>query len=90
MSGELKSENINLQKSPTRRSHHPAKDHSTIPSNTMKFQKDISTLYSTILQILESPSDIQRPLNKTLLKTLTDCHSHLNAIMTNDLECSLR
>jgi hypothetical protein len=26
MSGELKSENINMEKAPTRRSHHPAKD----------------------------------------------------------------
>jgi hypothetical protein len=41
MSGELKSENINTEKAPTRRNHHPAKDHSTVPWNTTTFKKDI-------------------------------------------------
>jgi hypothetical protein len=34
MSGELKSENINMEKAPTQRSHHPAQITRTIPSIT--------------------------------------------------------
>jgi hypothetical protein len=37
MSGELKSENINENKAPTRQSDHPVKDHSTIPLSTTIF-----------------------------------------------------
>jgi hypothetical protein len=64
MSGELKSENINMEKAPTQRSHHLAKRFTIILSHSTKFQKDISTLYSTILQYLKDP---QRPTSKTLL-----------------------
>jgi hypothetical protein len=64
MSRELKSENINTEKAPTRRSHYPAKRATIVPSHSTKFQKDISTLYSTILQYSKDP---QRPTIKTLL-----------------------
>jgi hypothetical protein len=36
MSGELKSENINIEKAPTQRSHHPAQITRTLPSITTK------------------------------------------------------
>jgi hypothetical protein len=65
MSGELKSENINMEKAPTRRSHHPAKRSTIVPSYTTKIQKDISTLYSTTLQYSKDPQD--KYIQKTLL-----------------------
>jgi hypothetical protein len=64
MSGELKSENIKYRKAPTRRSHYPAVRPTTIPLYTTKSQKDISTLYSTILQYSKDPQD---HTTKTLL-----------------------
>jgi hypothetical protein len=42
MSGELKSQNINMKKAATQQSHHPAQITQTIPSNTTIFKKDIS------------------------------------------------
>jgi hypothetical protein len=89
MSGELKSENIKYRTAPTQRSHHPAKDPQSSQSYTTKSQKDISTLYSTILQYSKDPQDLQ-PRPSSINKTLTDCCSHLNAITIDDLECSLR
>jgi hypothetical protein len=67
MSGELKLENIKYRKAPTQRSHHPAKRSTIIPSYTTKSQKDISTLYSTILQYSKDPQDLQDHTTKTLL-----------------------
>jgi hypothetical protein len=67
MSGELKSENIKYQKAPTQRSHHPAKRPTIILSHITKSQKDISTLYLTILQYLKDPQDLQDQTTKTLL-----------------------
>jgi hypothetical protein len=64
MSGELKSENIKYRKAPTRRSHYLAKRPTIIPSHITKSQKDISTLYSTILQCLKRPSRPTRPYNQ--------------------------
>jgi hypothetical protein len=64
MSGELKSENINMEKAPTQRSHQLAKRSTIIPSYTTKSKKDISTLYSTILQYSKDP---QRITTKTIL-----------------------
>jgi hypothetical protein len=67
MSAELKSENIKYRKAPTRRSDHPAKRPIIILSHTTKSQKDISTLYSTILQYSKDPQDPQDHTTKTLL-----------------------
>jgi hypothetical protein len=67
MSGELQSENITYRKALTQRSHHPATRPTIIPSHTTKSQKDIRTLYSTILQYLKDPQDIQEHTTKTLL-----------------------
>jgi hypothetical protein len=64
MSGELKSENINTEKSPHSKKPSSSERSTIVPSHTTKSKKDISTLYSTILQILERPS---RPITKTLL-----------------------
>jgi hypothetical protein len=89
MSGELKLENIHTEKAPTQRSHYPAQRSTIIPSYTTKSQKDISTLYSTILQYSKDLQDLQ-PRPSSINKTLTDCCSYLNAIMIDDLECSLR
>jgi hypothetical protein len=69
MSGELKSENIKYRKAPTRRSHHLAKRPTIVPSQTTKSQKDISTLYSTILQYSKDPQDLQDHTTKTLLES---------------------
>jgi hypothetical protein len=38
-----------------------------VPSHTTKSQKDISTLYSTILQYSKDPQDLQDHTTKTLL-----------------------
>jgi hypothetical protein len=79
MSGELKSENVNKKKAPTRQSHHPAKI--TQPSHRIQLHsrkilvKEIRFLY-----------ELQRPSRP---KTLTDYSSLLNAI-TNNLDYSLR
>jgi hypothetical protein len=54
---ELKSENIKYRKAPTRRSHYPATRPTIIPSHTTQSQKDIRTLYSTILQYSKDPQD---------------------------------
>jgi hypothetical protein len=67
MSRELKSENIKYQKAPTQRSHYPAKRPTIITLYTIKSQKDISTLYSTILQYSKDPQDLQDHITKTLL-----------------------
>jgi hypothetical protein len=64
MSGELKSENINMEKAPTRRSHHRAKDPQSSHHIQPSPRKDISTLYSTIFTILERPSRPTRPYNQ--------------------------
>jgi hypothetical protein len=57
MSGELKSENINMEKAPTRRSHHPAKDLQSSQYIQPTPSQDISTLHSTILQYSKDPQD---------------------------------
>jgi hypothetical protein len=90
MSGELKSENINTEKAPTRRSHHPAKRSTIVPSHTTTSKKDISTLYSTILQYSKDPQKNYNQDPPRSTKTLTDCCLHLNAITIDDLEHSLR
>jgi hypothetical protein len=90
MSGELKSENINMEKSPTQRRNHPAKRPTIVPIYTTKFKQDISTLYSTIVTILERPSKNYKPRPSSINNTLTDCCSPLNAITIDDLEYSLR
>jgi hypothetical protein len=59
MSGELKSENIKYRKTPTRRSHHPAKD-PQLSHHIQPSPRKILVLYT----ILERPS---RPTTKTLL-----------------------
>jgi hypothetical protein len=41
MSGELKSENINMEKALLKEAIIQQKDHSTVPSNTTIFKKDI-------------------------------------------------
>jgi hypothetical protein len=92
MSRELKSENIKYQKAPTRRSHYPAMRPITIPSHTMKPRK-IFVLYIQLFhntrKTLKTTKTIQ-PRPSSINKTLIDCYSYLNAIMINDLECSLR
>jgi hypothetical protein len=79
MSGELKSENVNKKKAPTRQSHHPAKItqlfHQIQLHSRRILVKEIRFLY-----------ELQRP---SRLKTLTDCSSLLNTI-TNNLDRSLR
>jgi hypothetical protein len=67
MSGELKSENIKYRKAPTQRSYYPAKRPIIILLHITKSQKDISTLYSTILQYSKDPQDLQDHKTKTLL-----------------------
>jgi hypothetical protein len=90
MSGELKSENINMEKAPTRRSHHPPKDPQSSQHLQTKSKKDISTLYSTILQYSKDPQDNITKILLNRTKTLTDCCLYLNAISIDDLEHSLR
>jgi hypothetical protein len=64
MSRELKSENIKYRKAPTQRSYYLATRPTIIPSHTTKSQKDISTLYSTILQYSKDPQRPRRPYNQ--------------------------
>jgi hypothetical protein len=92
MSGKLKSENIKYRKDPTRRSHYPATRPIIILLHTTKHQKDIRTLYSTILQYSKDPQDYKtiQPRPSSMNKTLIDCCSYMNTISINDLECSLR
>jgi hypothetical protein len=52
-------------KSPHSKKPSSSKRSTIVPSHSTKFQKDISTLHSTILQYLKDP---QRPTIKTLLK----------------------
>jgi hypothetical protein len=92
MSGELKSENINMEKAPTRRSHHPAKD----PQSSHHIQpspRKILVLYTRLFyntrKTLKTYKTIQ-PRPCSINKNLTDCYSHLNVIMIDDLERSLR
>jgi hypothetical protein len=67
MSGELKSENIKYRKAPTQRSYHLVKRLTIVPSYITKSQKDISTLYLTILQYSKDPQDRQDHTTKTHL-----------------------
>jgi hypothetical protein len=67
MSRELKLENIKYRKAPTQRSNYLAIRPTIVPSYTTKSQKDIHTLYSTILQYSKDPQDIQDHTTKTLL-----------------------
>jgi hypothetical protein len=90
MSGELKSENINTEKAPTRRSHHPAKDPQSSQRIQTKSKKDIIILYSIILQYSKRPSRQHNQRPSSINKTLTDCCSYLNTITIDDLEHSLR
>jgi hypothetical protein len=89
MSGELKSENINRAKAPTRRSHHPAKD----PQSSHDIQpspRKILVLYTRLsYNTQKDPQDLQ-PRPSSINRTLTDCCSHLNAITIDNLERSLR
>jgi hypothetical protein len=57
MSGELKSENIKYRKAPTQRSYHPATRPIIVLSHITKSQKDIHTLYSTMLQYSKDLQD---------------------------------
>jgi hypothetical protein len=79
MSGELKSENINKKKAPTRQSHHPAK----ITPLSYQLQPRSRKI---LVKELRFPTKLQRPSRP---KTLMDCSSLLNAITTN-LDHSLR
>jgi hypothetical protein len=89
MSGELKSENINMEKAPTRRSHHPPKD----PQSSHQIQpspRKILVLYTRLFyNTQKDPQDLQ-PRPSSINKTLMDCCSHLNTIMIDDLKHSLR
>jgi hypothetical protein len=78
MSGELKLENINMENAPTQRSHHLAQRSTIILSYTTK-----------ILQYSKDLQDLQ-PRPSLINKTLIDCCLHLNTIIIDDLECSLR
>jgi hypothetical protein len=89
MSGELKSEKYKKSKSPHSKKPSSSRRSTIVPSYTTKSQKDISTLYSTILQYSKDPQDLQ-PRPSSINKTLTDCCSHLNAITIDNLERSLR
>jgi hypothetical protein len=67
MSGELKSENINTEKAPTQRSHHPAKNpqssHGIQPSS-----RKILLLYTQLFDnTRKDPQDLQDHTTKTLL-----------------------
>jgi hypothetical protein len=92
MSGELKSENINMEKAPTRRSHHPAK-HRQSSNRIQPSSRNILLLYTRLFyntrKTLKTYKTIQ-PRPSSINKTLTDCYSHLNAITIDDLERSLR
>jgi hypothetical protein len=67
MSGELKSENIKYRKSP--HSKKPLSSNKTYnhPIIYNEAQKDIRTLYSTILQYSKDPQDHKDHTTKTLL-----------------------
>jgi hypothetical protein len=67
MSGELKSENIKYRTSPHSKKPSSSKRSTIVPSHTNKSQKDISTLYSTMLQYSKDPQDLQDHTTKTLL-----------------------
>jgi hypothetical protein len=56
MSGELKSDNINMEKAPTRRIDHLAKDPLSSQNIQTNSKQDISTSYSNYSTILERPS----------------------------------
>jgi hypothetical protein len=73
MSGELKSENINMEKAPLEEAIIQQKDYSTVPLNTTTFQKDIiqRTQDTFPLWDFKGPED---------WGTLTDCSSLVNAI----------
>jgi hypothetical protein len=89
MSGELKSENINTEKAPTRRSHHPAKD----PQSSYHIQpspRKILVLYTRLFYNTRKTYKTIQPRPSSINKTLTDCCSYLNAITIDDLEHSLR
>jgi hypothetical protein len=92
MSGELKSENINMEKAPTPRSHHPAKDPQSshhIQTSPRKILVLYTRLFHNTRKTLKTYKTIQ-PGPSSINKTLTDCYSHLNAITIDDLEHSLR
>jgi hypothetical protein len=67
MSGELKSENINTEKAPTPRSHHPAKD----PQSSHRIQpssRKILVLYTRLFyNTRKTLKDLQDHTTKTLL-----------------------
>jgi hypothetical protein len=54
-------------KSPHSKKPSSSKESTVVPSNTTKFQKNIITLYSTILQYSKDPQDLQDHTTKTLL-----------------------
>jgi hypothetical protein len=54
-------------KSPHSKKPSSRKESTVVPSNTTKFQKDIITLYSTILQYSKDPQDLHDHTTKTLL-----------------------
>jgi hypothetical protein len=69
-------------KSPYSKQPSSSKESTVVPSNTTKFQKDIITLYSTILQYAKDPQDLQDHTTKTLL----DQHDPHGLLFT--LECN--
>jgi hypothetical protein len=89
MSGELKSENINMEKAPTRRSiiqqQDPQSSHHIQPS-----PRKILVLYTRLIYNTGKTLKTYKPRPSSINKTLTDCCSHLNAITIDDLEHSLR
>jgi hypothetical protein len=92
MRGELKSENIKDRKAPTRRTHYPATRPTVIPSYNQVLRKicvPYTRLFYNTRKTLKTYKKIQ-PRPSSIDKTLTDCYSYLNAISTDNLECSLR
>jgi hypothetical protein len=56
-----------ISKSPHSKKPSSSKRSTIVPSYTTKFQKDISILYSTILQYSKDPQDVQDHTTKTIL-----------------------
>jgi hypothetical protein len=90
MSGELKSENINTEKAPTRRSDHPAKDLQSSQHIQPNPRKILVPYTQLLLQYSKDPQKNYNQDPPQSTKTLTDCCSYWNAITIDDLKHSLR
>jgi hypothetical protein len=60
MCGELKSENINTEKAPTRRSHHPAQDHLNHPINYNYIRSKILVKRTQVTIPLQNTKTLKR------------------------------